>query len=114
MNTRTLTPSAVPTAPEPPHPLREFWSYFSANKGAMAGLVTVVLMLSIALFAPWLAPHDPLITNSGIALQPPFWQSGGTWAYPLGTDAIGRDVFARTLEEHNSNVANWRKIRKAQ
>jgi dipeptide transport system permease protein len=57
------------TAPTPPRPLREFWNYFSANKGAIAGLVVVVVMLLIALFAPWLAPHDPTITNSDIALS---------------------------------------------
>ncbi|MEO7938102.1 MAG: ABC transporter permease subunit, partial [Burkholderiaceae bacterium] len=83
--------------PEPPRPLREFWIYFSANKGAMAGLLTVIAMLLLALFAPWLAPHDPLITNSGIALQPPFWQSGGTLTYALGTDAIGRDMLSRLI-----------------
>ena len=97
MSTQTLTPTAAPTAPEPPRPLREFWNYFSANKGAIAGLVIVVTMLLIALFAPWIAPHDPIITNSDIALQPPFWQSGGTLAYPLGTDAIGRDMLSRLL-----------------
>ncbi|MEO7940363.1 MAG: dipeptide ABC transporter permease DppC, partial [Burkholderiaceae bacterium] len=97
MNARTLSPSDAPTAAEPPRPLHEFWSYFSANKGAIAGLVVVVMMLLIALFAPWLAPHDPLITNSGIALQPPFWQAGGTLTYPLGTDAIGRDILSRLI-----------------
>ncbi len=97
MNTRTLSPAVAPTAPEPPQPLREFWIYFSANKGAIAGLVIVLGMLLIALFAPWLAPHNPLITNSDIALQPPFWQSGGTLSYPLGTDAIGRDILSRLI-----------------
>jgi dipeptide transport system permease protein len=97
VNTRTLTPPAPQTAPEPPRPLREFWNYFSANKGAIAGLVIVVVMLLIALFAPWLAPHDPTITNSDIALQPPFWQAGGSLTYALGTDAIGRDILSRLI-----------------
>ncbi|MDB5884608.1 MAG: binding-protein-dependent transport system inner rane component, partial [Polaromonas sp.] len=44
-------------APAPTHPLREFWSYFSANRGAVMGLVIVVTVLLVALFAPWLAPH---------------------------------------------------------
>ena len=92
-----MTPPSATQAPEPPGPLREFWSYFSANKGAIAGLVIVVTMMLVALFAPWLAPHDPIITNSDIALQPPFWQAGGTLAYPLGTDAIGRDILSRLI-----------------
>jgi dipeptide transport system permease protein len=97
VSTRTLTPTATQTAPEPPRPLREFWTYFSANKGAIAGLVIVLVMLLIALFAPWLAPHDPTITNSDIALQRPFWQAGGSLTYPLGTDAIGRDILSRLI-----------------
>ena len=92
-----MTPPTATQAPEPPGPLREFWNYFSANKGAIAGLVIVVTMMLVALFAPWLAPHDPIITNSDIALQPPFWQTGGTLAYPLGTDAIGRDILSRLI-----------------
>ena len=35
----------------PPGPLREFWSYFSANRGAVAGLVFVVAVLLMAAFA---------------------------------------------------------------
>ncbi len=81
----------------PPHPLREFWSYFSANKGAVAGLAVVVLVLLVALFAPLLAPHAPDLTNNAVFLKPPAWQQGGSWAYPLGTDAIGRDILSRLI-----------------
>ena len=91
-----MPPIAVPGA-QPPHPLREFWNYFSANKGAIAGLLTVLFMLLLALFAPWIAPHEPNVTNSSIALTPPFWQSGGSLAYPLGPDAIGRDILSRLI-----------------
>ncbi len=81
----------------PPHPLREFWSYFSANKGAVAGLAIVVLVLLVALFAPLLAPYAPDLTDSAVFLKPPAWQQGGAWAYPLGTDAIGRDILSRLI-----------------
>src|SRR3990167_818813 len=83
--------------PHPPHPLREFWSYFSANRGALAGLIIVVTVLLVALFAPVLAPHAPNLTNSAVFLQPPAWQTGGSWTYPLGTDAIGRDILSRLM-----------------
>ena len=89
-------PSA-PVAPAPPHPLREFWTYFSANRGALAGLIVVVGVLLIALFAPVLAPHSPELTNSAVFLKPPFWQDGGSLSYPLGTDAIGRDMLSRLM-----------------
>ena len=97
MSTQTLqAPAATPSA-APPHPLREFWTYFSANRGAVAGLVVIVLVLLCALFAPLIAPHDPNMTNNAVFLKPPFWQEGGSLSYPLGTDAIGRDILSRLL-----------------
>lgn len=89
--------AAAGTAPTPPHPLREFWHYFSANRGALGGLIVVAAVVLMALFAPWLAPHDPTLTNSAMFLKPPFWQQGGTLSYPLGTDAIGRDLASRLM-----------------
>ena len=95
MNSTTLN---APTASHaPPHPLREFWSYFSANKGAVAGLIIVISVLLIALFAPLLAPYAPDLTDNAQFLKPPFWQDGGSIAYPLGTDAIGRDILSRLI-----------------
>ncbi|MEP6826199.1 MAG: ABC transporter permease subunit, partial [Ramlibacter sp.] len=88
----------VPTVgASPPGPLREFWISFSANKGAVAGLVVVGLLLLVAVFAPLLAPHAPDLTNSAVFLKPPAWQAGGSWTYPLGTDAIGRDILSRLI-----------------
>jgi dipeptide transport system permease protein len=87
---------AAPTA-TPPHPLREFWGYFSANHGAVAGLVVIVAVLLVALLADVLAPHSPYLTDTTIALKPPFWQEGGSFAYPLGTDPIGRDILSRLI-----------------
>ena len=60
-------------------------------------MVVVVLLLLVALFAPWIAPHPPNQTNSAAFLQPPAWQAGGSWAYLLGTDAIGRDILSRLI-----------------
>jgi len=87
----TVTPAA------PAQPLREFWGYFSANRGALAGLLIVVLVLLTAVFAPLLAPHAPELTNNTVFLKPPFWQAGGSISYPLGTDAIGRDILSRLI-----------------
>ena len=98
MSAETLeAPAAAAASGAPPHPLREFWSYFSANRGAVAGLVVIVVVLLCALFAPLIAPHDPDMTNNAVFLKPPFWQDGGSFSYPLGTDAIGRDILSRLI-----------------
>ena len=96
MTSETFVASA--NAPsEPIGPLREFWGYFSANHGAVAGLVIVVLLLLVAAFANVIAPYPPDLTNNAVFLKPPAWQEGGSWAYPLGTDAIGRDMLSRLI-----------------
>jgi dipeptide transport system permease protein len=89
--------SRLPTADElaPAHPLREFWGYFKANKGAMAALVVVVVLLLTAV--------PPDLTNSAAFLQPPAWQNGGSHAHWLGTDAIGRDILSRLI--HGSRLS---------
>jgi len=81
----------------PPGPWREFWASFSANKGAVAGLVVIVLLLLVAVFAPWIAPHAPNETDSAAFLRPPAWQAGGSAQFLLGTDAIGRDILSRLM-----------------
>ena len=85
---------AAPTA-TPPHPLREFWGYFRANTGAVIGLTVIVFVLGVAVLADVVAPHSPFVTNNAAFLKPPFWQEGGSLTYPLGTDAIGRDILSR-------------------
>ena len=94
-----IPPSSAAPADQaaPPHALREFWGYFSANKGAVAGLFIVTLVLLVALFAPWIAPYEPHLTDSSVFLKPPFWQTGGSTAHLLGTDAIGRDILSRLI-----------------
>jgi len=95
MNSAALTPVANEVPPA--QPLREFWGYLSANRGAVAGLVIVVGVLLLALFAPWLAPYAPDRIDNAAYLRPPVWQDGGTWSYLLGTDAIGRDILSRLI-----------------
>ena len=89
--------SAVSDASAPPGPLAEFWGSFSANRGAVLGLVVVVAVLAMAAFAPCIAPHPPDLTNNAVFLRPPAWSEGGSWSYLLGTDAIGRDILSRLI-----------------
>ncbi|MEX6508016.1 ABC transporter permease subunit [Jiella sp. M17.18] len=77
--------------------LEEFWYYFSENRGAVLGLVVFALVVLTALAAPLLAPHSPDLTNNNAQLVPPVWQTGGSWTYLLGTDAIGRDILSRLI-----------------
>jgi dipeptide transport system permease protein len=95
VSTPLLVADAI--APAPPGPLREFWSYFSANHGAVAGLIVVVVVMLMAAFANVLAPYPPDLTNNAVFLKPPFWQAGGSTSYLLGTDAIGRDMLSRLI-----------------
>ena len=55
------------------------------------------MLLLVALFAPWIAPHAPDQTNSAAFLRPPAWQAGGSAQFLLGTDAIGRDILSRLI-----------------
>ncbi len=77
--------------------LAEFWSYFSENRGAVIGMVFFVCVVLIAIFADFIAPHAPNHQYREAFLQPPFWQDGGSLRFPLGTDAVGRDLLSRLI-----------------
>jgi oligopeptide transport system permease protein len=79
------------------------WSRLIRNKAAVIGMVIIVLFAVVAVFAPLLAPHNPLEINSGKEFLPPVWvkeSSTGKSGDPnflLGTDTIGRDALSRTI-----------------
>ncbi len=91
------TALSAPSAVARPGRLREFWYYFRENRGAVFGLWVFVAFVAVALFAPLIAPHDPTQQFRDHLLQPPFWQDGGSLAYALGTDALGRDMLSRLI-----------------
>ncbi|MEJ7139388.1 ABC transporter permease subunit [Amphibiibacter pelophylacis] len=95
--TRPASAATPQAAPEPPHPLVAFARAFAHNRGALVGLAFMVLVLLAALFAPWVAPHDPLAQYRDHLLQRPFWQEGGSLQFLLGTDETGRDVLSRLI-----------------
>ena len=92
-----VTENKVISAPVPMTPLQEFWHYFKRNKGAVVGLVYVVIVLFIAIFANWIAPYNPAEQFRDALLAPPAWQEGGSMAHLLGTDDVGRDVLSRLM-----------------
>jgi dipeptide transport system permease protein len=84
-------------ATAPPGPFRAFWNAFSENRGAVLGLVVVTVIVLIALFAPLLAPHDPIEQFKGATKLPPFWMEKSDPRFLLGTDAVGRDMLSRLM-----------------
>jgi peptide/nickel transport system permease protein len=71
----------------------------SGQRGPMLIFLALLLVVLVvpAVFAPWLAPHDPLEGRLALKLKPPAWITGGSWEYPLGTDPLGRDILSRLI-----------------
>lgn len=59
-------------------------------------VVVLLLFIFVAIFAPWIAPHDPESQSLLARFTPPVWSSGD-WTYVLGTDSLGRDVFSNVI-----------------
>lgn len=75
-----------------------------ARRYPLVPLALLAFLLVIpAMFAPWVAPHDPLKGSLAKRLRPPVWQQGGTIEYPLGTDKLGRDILSRMI--HGARVS---------
>lgn len=68
------------------------WLRMRRNPLAVAGLAIVAVLLFMAAFAPWLAPHDPIVQNLSNRLMPPL-----SPRHLLGTDDFGRDILSRIL-----------------
>ena len=85
--------------------LRRAWDHdlawsFRHSPVALAAAVLTALCLGGALFAPWIAPHNPFDSatlNLSDGFTPPAWSEKGTTKYLLGTDDQGRDVLSTIL-----------------
>lgn len=69
---------------------------FKSKTGTL-GLIIVIGVVLMAIFAPLLAPYNPAETNVVNRLLPPFWFEGGTTDHLLGTDNLGRDILSRII-----------------
>ena len=78
---------------------------FSGNGLAVAATGLVLGFAVLAVFAPWIAPHDPYETDLFRRLQPPAWEEGGDIAFLLGCDALGRDVLSRLIHGTRVSIA---------
>ena len=77
-------------------PSRRAWRAFRRHRLAVVSAGVVALLFLTAVFAPWLAPHDPydlaIGPNGEIAFAAP-----PSATFPLGTDSVGRDVLSRLI-----------------
>jgi len=88
----------APPAPDiQPGSARLLWRAFAENRGAVAGLLVMVVLVLLAIFAEYVAPHSPIEQFREHFLQPPFFQSGGSTQFLLGTDDVGRDILSRLI-----------------
>jgi len=66
--------------------------------------ILLIFLVIPAIFADWVAPYDPV--NGGSLkerLLPPVGLEGGSWAHPLGTDRLGRDILSRII--HGARIS---------
>ena len=77
--------------------IKNFWRHFKKNRLGVGGLVIIVIVFFIAIFAPFLSLYDPGKTDVSLKLKTPSFQ------HYLGTDQLGRDVFSRML--HGSRIS---------
>ena len=79
-----------------------YWSTvlrrFARDPVAVGAAAVVLLLILMAVFAPWIAPQDPLQGMTLRRLRPP-----GTEGYPLGTDELGRDMLSRLI--HGARIS---------
>ncbi|MDB4205670.1 ABC transporter permease [bacterium] len=77
----------------------DVWRQFRRHRGAMIGLVILVIIFLAVFLGPVLLPYDPFENNV------PDRNIGPTWKHPMGTDNLGRDVFARVLTGGRVSIA---------
>ena len=63
----------------------------------MIPIIILGVIAFTAIFANFLAPHNPEVGSLTARFHPPFWQAGGTMEHLLGTDQLGRDVLSRLI-----------------
>ena len=89
--------AAADHADQPPSPRMILLRRALSHKGLITGLVIIIALILVALFAPLLAPHDPYAQSLAKRLLPPVWEQGGQWSHLLGTDHVGRDYLSRLI-----------------
>jgi len=76
---------------------KEFLYDLLIHPTALIGSIIVILYILAAILAPQITVHNPENGNLRNRFTPPAWEKDGTWEFPLGTDAQGRDLLTRIL-----------------
>jgi peptide/nickel transport system permease protein len=82
---------------------RRLWRKFIHNPVGMVGGIILLTVVVGAVFADYIAPHEPNKQRLIARFKPPFWADGGSLTYPLGTDNVGRDIWSRII--HGSRIS---------
>ncbi len=96
---------------------RQSWNF--TREAPTIPAVILLTLVFVAIFAPWIAPHDklaPVTPSDGQCMArygiancpyiddvPPFWDSEGSFRTPLGTDYLGRDILSRLM--HGARIS---------
>src|SRR6201991_1279076 len=91
--------SAAGTHDELESPARRALRRLLKRKGAVVGLVVLAIFLLLAMFAPLIAPYDPLATSWTLGRKPP------SLLHWFGTDDLGRDVLSRVIYGTRASLA---------
>ena len=73
------------------------WRKLVRNPAAIGGALILLTVVGAALFAPYVAPHEPGRQSLIRRFTPPIWTPGGKATYVLGTDQVGRDILSRMI-----------------
>lgn len=73
------------------------WRKFARNPVGVLAMLVFAAIILMALFGPYLAPHDPEATSLSLRLRPPVGQERYVEGYFFGTDKVGRDVLSRLI-----------------
>jgi peptide/nickel transport system permease protein len=94
-----VSDTAVTSGAAPRIPLSQRWrgAMGTLRRAPLIPAAIIAILIVFALFAPWIAPHDPLRNNIMANNTPPFWHEEGTAKYLLGTDTLGRDILSRII-----------------
>ena len=79
------------------------WRRFIRNPAALLGALVLAVVVCTAIFAPWVAPHDPAKQNLIRRFSPPVGAQGAHPSYLLGTDQVGRDILSRMI--HGARIS---------
>ena len=85
-----------------------FWR-LRRNKAAMLGLGIIIVAAVLAIFAPLIAPYDPIIQNTKAANADPIF-AGTKYVdanYLLGSDQLGRDILSRLIWSARISMVVW-------